>query len=1093
MKPLRHFAVRLAIGFPCIAVCAEYSSALAGLHRLGVGQSSFAALDVDAEPAALNVSDQDAVHFASDEVQAARGGKKPLRGAKWGSGKGFGKYKIRSDPRRFDEDDCGVVYKTDSSSRKDAQCPAECPYYSQNVADNRHCTFVCIRADQCKGYNPATPIADDELGICRSPMVQFCEDYVIDGSKVDHCKTCMSGYYLGSDGQCYYKFMYILITVAVIAAIGALILGLWVLDMWCRPVTNEKELKDALDFCSRNLLQQRGGKGLWPLTTNVCTQDVAGSGMLLHFNFQVAIMVWAVLVAFGWWLTATLVDEDLFRLGTRSFGTPRDNCILVAWGWETQSRLMWAKVAFLWVVYIGSFLLCLLFSIMQLRRHQALDFESKTMQDYVVQAVGVPEVTGVRNIEADLKQHLAQSTGAKIVGVTMAWRYKENEDDVISALRQELKEREEADDPQPPPEVADEEPEPQRSALRQKMYEYELTVLGPDEWEEGADEDVENLLKEMKTSDRAFIIFETEAERDNFYNKMKDSNGLDFEGSKLTFRMPHYEPDTVQWVNFGYSSPAEKSARMLQGSMYIFLGLLFWTVVFYAPYAWSVAHFNYDNGQEPGFIYGLSFSMVVVVGNVIMYEICNRVSELIGFEYKDDKEAAYLIFYTVACCFNIVVDFVTTYCTAYTIMSELGFRNYYGVPLDEIPMFPEGFETYAMQRSLAENTVAYAFPSTFLIPFLIEPFPTIFLPLIAGKLIVRTHKEIKGRDAEEWVLGAPMEMGRYGDLLLNIILGILIFYFPGGYTIYLFMAMAGSHLFIYLLDHWRVLRIIPGCCFASDCIDWWAQAMLAPCCGIILSCLVFKSGNKPGFPGLGVWGNFFCCSLAFVAHCAVHILLLKYFVPLFGLKKEEEGEDATTYEELNKDVGCTWFSSNPVHCLRSKYIHKDSPACDYYVHGKGHLIRKNPKIGCYFEIEKAEVKGQGAFEAVGEVAQAGAETMKHAAEDLGGGIVRLGSSVSSLGGSMGKTLTGAFMMQSADADSPAKKDDDKEKPADTKKADQEKADSAKQSASETEAFEDAVEDAAAAEPAPAAAPAAPEAAPKAAPKKEGKKDKGKKK
>ncbi len=38
----------------------------------------------------------------------------------------------------------------------------------------------------------------------------------------------------------------------------------------------------------------------WPTTTNLLTTDVAGPGMLLHFNFQFVIIVWALLVAAGY-------------------------------------------------------------------------------------------------------------------------------------------------------------------------------------------------------------------------------------------------------------------------------------------------------------------------------------------------------------------------------------------------------------------------------------------------------------------------------------------------------------------------------------------------------------------------------------------------------------------------------------------------------------------------------------------------------------------------------------------------------------------------------------------------------------------------
>merc|ERR1719276_120360 len=112
-------------------------------------------------------------------------------------------------------------------------------------------------------------------------------------------------------------------------------------------------------------------------------------------------------------------------------------------------------------------------------------------------------------------------------------------------------------------------------------------------------------------------------------------------------------------------------------------------------------------------------------------------------------------------------------------MKGLGFRTYHGTKLDDVTNPQEKFESYAMQRMLAENTFAYSFPSTFLIPFLLEPFITIYFPLKAGELLVRTHPMITGRTAEEWLMAFEMDMGRYADLLLNCLLGVIIFYFPG--------------------------------------------------------------------------------------------------------------------------------------------------------------------------------------------------------------------------------------------------------------------------------------------------------------------------
>jgi hypothetical protein len=829
--------------------------------------------------------------------------------------------------------------------------------------------------------NPNKPIPDDELGICRSPMVQNCRHYVMDGIKIDHCDDCASGFSLGEDGQCYYKLMYIIYAVASVLLVVVLVLVAWVVDMVVRPVSNAKELKEALAFRTRQLLHMRpaaapvaegtsvgevtlhghpsstprgvgaGPRGLWPLRTNLCRTDVAGPGMQLHFNFQAAVMLWAVLVAGGWYLLAFTVDMDLLILGTRKFGTPRDNCILVAWGYETQQKLMWAKVVFLWCAYLGSFILAIVHSVRQLRLFQSMDYETKTMSDFTAICMGVPQLPGTRLVEDDLKKGISEAASVTVVGVSVGWAYQEKEDEIKEAITDDLSRREVAQSPR----IATVGPErPAMNPIRTWLNEKELTLFGPHHSD--GETDMEELLKELHTSQVAFVVFDTEAARDKAVEKSEQEGGFAFEGSMLTLEVADCEPNTVMWHNLGFSSMGAKVGRLLQGIGFILLALLGWIVIFYAPYAWSVASFNYDNGQEPGAIYGLVFSMVVCVGNVIMYDVCSRVSEYVGFRFKDDKEAAYMVFYTVACTINIGVDMITTYFTAFTIMSELGFRTYDGTRLSDVPMFPQGFETYAIQRSLAENLWLYAFPSTFLIPFLIEPIPSVLIPLLLGKLIVGKHPEIKGHDAEAHLSGAEMEMGRYGDILLNMVLGILIFFFPGGYTAGLFMAMAGCHVYIYAFDHWRVLRAIPSCTFASMSVDWCCQAMLAPLCAIMAACLMFKSQNQEGFPNLSIWGNVFACSGAFIGHCVVHIAVLIYVVPRFSVVKGEDKFADTKYEDVAKTVASTWFSENPVHCLRSKFVYKHSPPCSFQFNGKEHLLEVNEKIGCYYSQEKEKTE-----------------------------------------------------------------------------------------------------------------------------------------
>jgi len=377
-----------------------------------------------------------------------------------------------------------------------------------------------------------------------------------------------------------------------------------------------------------------------------------------------------------------------------------------------------------------------------------------------------------------------------------------------------------------------------------------------------------------------------------------------------------------------------------------------WGIVFYGPYAYYVLTFNYENGRQPGFAVGMTFTMIVVVGNVIMYEVCARISDNVGFRFYDHREACYMILYTIACMFNVALDFVTTYRTAEGVMEGLGFRTYFGVPLEDVEGFTAKFETYGMQRSLAENTYTYAFPSTFLIPFLIEPLPAVFLPLIMGRLIVKSHPSIQGQDAEDWLAMVPMDMGRYADLLLNGILGILIFYFPGGYTWQLFLGMAGSHIYIYIFDHLRILRAIPACMYASYDVEWWAQAMMAPILGVVAACTVFKGNCEPGYHCTTGAPLILLCCLGWLVSTVFHMLCLIYVIPKFGkAPPEEEPEHLAnmTFEDKATVAPCTWFSANPVHCLRSQHFHKHNPPCTFWVLGKERFIKANKAIGCFYE------------------------------------------------------------------------------------------------------------------------------------------------
>lgn len=190
-----------------------------------------------------------------------------------------------------------------------------------------------------------------------------------------------------------------------------------------------------------------------------------------------------------------------------------------------------------------------------------------------------------------------------------------------------------------------------------------------------------------------------------------------------------------------------------------------------------------------------------------------------------------------------------------------------------------------------------------------------------------------------------MDLSRYGDILVNVMLAVLILYFPGGFTLPMFAGLAVSHCWIYAMDHYRVVRTVPYCEFAGMAVDWWSQWLLAFPCGFILSCTIYKFYVQTGrdIRGMDMISQ---CTVAFLVHITVHTLTLVGIVPLLG--RREKPPSKRTYRQCSRRIARSWFSANPVHCLRSSFVYNHDPPCDYCVPGKEHLLRVNEAIGMHF-------------------------------------------------------------------------------------------------------------------------------------------------
>merc|ERR1719464_950541 len=113
--------------------------------------------------------------------------------------------------------------------------------------------------------------------------------------------------------------------------------------------------------------------------------------------------------------------------------------------------------------------------------------------------------------------------------------------------------------------------------VRNALFNFEqATLCGESEESNVAtDSEMRELCLGMHTSPCAFVVFDSERDRDIALEKFEQSHGMEYRGCKLKFNELLSEPDTVEWHNYGHSSIPAKLSRLFLGFGAIFLGLVF--------------------------------------------------------------------------------------------------------------------------------------------------------------------------------------------------------------------------------------------------------------------------------------------------------------------------------------------------------------------------------------------------------------------------------------------------------------------------------------------------------------------------------------
>lgn len=287
--------------------------------------------------------------------------------------------------------------------------------------------------------------------------------------------------------------------------------------------------------------------------------------------------------------------------------------------------------------------------------------------------------------------------------------------------------------------------------------------------------DLVQTLKSLRTCHQAFVVFETEDARDRAI-RAAEQKSLKIRGKQVTLTATMCEPDTVLWANLEKTEIGRR-IKLFKGIIYMFMAVFIWAVVFYSPCAYFLLSFNYSSDDDPSAIASIMLSLIVVVGNALMYIICGSVAEWIGYASVDSREACYVLLYTSAVLINVLMDMAVVSYVGYRVIAADGVPTFSGEQVAQVKTIPELLDLYIVQQMLVDQLLIYCVPSTFIIPFFIEPIATVFVPYWVSMLIVRCHSDISVASAEGYMASVPMDLSRYGDIIVNITLAVLAFFF----------------------------------------------------------------------------------------------------------------------------------------------------------------------------------------------------------------------------------------------------------------------------------------------------------------------------
>lgn len=780
--------------------------------------------------------------------------------------------------------ECGVQFRKHPDK---VACPSACPFIRMEIGGV--CDMSCVAAPDCHAKNPVMNFANPQTMRCELCKVSACKQC---GGSQRSCAQCQAGYTLGSDGECwgndrwYWRAVYFLIFLAVLTVLA------YVVTTMLRPAVPEarKVLEQALRFRDLSKTRDHNGRKYPLMTTDLKNEYISGVGVMLHFKFQHAAVLFALVIFILLWAVSNFVGSPPAIMEAN----PEDKAAFDIC--NAHIRVMVQEVSNMETIYFRAVLVIyalttvasIAFAVHQRRFANRTSAVTTTMQDFCLTVRGLPKRPGTKPVEEDTKtyfQELLKDTGIDVIGVSICWDYRKNVAQLQDQLKHEMDQteiewerengqmntireaeslRKEASRPSSrrPSGGSGTELFQQnstflraKSAVKGVSWKADLvrrlqflrevdnvflsgdveddTVLPP---EDMGPREIRALLETLLSSGKAYIVFESESDRDSAMVHL-ESLALENDGKPIKFQNEDIEPDTVMWQNSG-TKDRDIFKAIVIGCVVMVFGVALLDILFYFP---SIAYFlsvSEVAGMSDGGVQCMLLGMLVCICNQCIYLMIGTVADTCGFNDSDAHQQFYVVGYTAAVFINTIIDLFVVMLLAqgYSMDQAIHNTNNDGSSAMSTRAISE---SPGMQKAVYDQYWAYIFPSCLLIPFLLEPIAAEFIYKLKVK-IVGSHPEVTAQEAELQLQCPPFDLARYGDILVNLMLCVGVMAFTYRDLHMLFGCLFISLGWLYVLDSFRFLRITTKGSFVSSKLDVTAQWLCSVPCGILAGCLAFR-------------------------------------------------------------------------------------------------------------------------------------------------------------------------------------------------------------------------------------------------------------